>query len=410
MATDKLKAKCYGKKKRDRTKKRLAALFFFLLAATLFPICFSVCNRVSAEEGQSGKDALNESIIGQIQSLDLSELQKYADELGVFDGENLAERITSYIGGEGFDYSTFFDALKGLFFKDVQDLLPTFASIAAICLLGGLIAAIKSNAFSASEHACFLLLFSSALIPVLAATTQCFLASKGAIESMEKQMQAIFPVLLTLMSVSGGTVSAAIYTPAVAFLSTGAVSLILNVLLPLSVTTVAFSVAGHLSPELKLSKFSAFFKSMNKWLIGICVSVFGLFFTAQGISAATYDGAVRRATKYAIGAGVPIVGGFLAGGFDLAAAGSALIQNAVGYLGAILLLAAIFRPLVLLISTNVLLRFTAAVCQPLGESRISDFLTETAENLNFALASVLTAAFLFFVMLLLCVFASQSAF
>ena len=219
--------------------------------------------------------------------------------------------------------------MKALFFKDVQDLLPAFASIAAITLLGGVVAAI-GNASGGVGNISFLVLFSAALLPVLVVMTQCFTAAKSALESMNRQIQIVFPILLTLMSVSGGTVSAAIYTPAVAFLSTGAIALILNVLLPLSVTIVAFSVAGNLSPELKLNKFSAFFRSMNKWLIGVCVSVFGLFFTAQGIGAATYDGIVRRAAKYAIGTGVPIIGGFLSGGFDLAVAGSALIKDSVG--------------------------------------------------------------------------------
>ena len=148
---------------------------------------------------------------------------------------------------------------------------------------------------------------------------------------------------------------------------------------------------------------------MNKWLIGVCVSVFGLFFTAQGIGAATYDGIVRRAAKYAIGTGVPIIGGFLSGGFDLAVAGSALIKDSVGYLAMILLLAVVFKPLILLIASNLLFRFTAAVSQPLGESRISDFLSETADNINLVLAALLMAAFLYFVMLLLCVFASRAA-
>lgn len=149
---------------------------------------------------------------------------------------------------------------------------------------------------------------------------------------------------------------------------------------------------------------------MNKWLIGVGISVFGLLFTAQGIGAATYDGALRRATKYAIGTGVPIVGGFLSGGFDLAAAGSALIKNSVGYLGAILLLFTVLQPLALLIASNVLLRFTAAISQPLGEARISDFLAETADDVNYALAGLLMAAFLYFVMLLLCILATQSLF
>jgi len=58
----------------------------------LFPVLsYSLCG--AGEEAKSGKDALNENIYGQIGALDLEELQKYADEIGVFDGESVAERI-----------------------------------------------------------------------------------------------------------------------------------------------------------------------------------------------------------------------------------------------------------------------------------------------------------------------------
>ena len=107
---------------------------------------------------------------------------------------------------------------------------------------------------------------------------------------------------------------------------------------------------------------------------------------------------------------MPIVGGFLSGGFDLAVAGSALIKNSVGYLGMILLLAVVFKPLVMLIAANVLFRFTAAVSAPMGESRISDFLSETADNVNYCLAGVLMAAFMYFVTLLVCVCFTETAF
>jgi stage III sporulation protein AE len=169
-------------------------------------------------------------------------------------------------------------------------------------------------------------------------------------------------------------------------------------------------VAGNLSKELKINKFSGFFKSINKWVIGVCISVFGIFFTLQGITTASYDGIVRRATKYAIGNGIPIVGGFLSGGFDLAVASSVLIKNALGSLSIFMLATVLFEPLILLISTNLLLRFTAAVTQPLGESKISDFLGETADNLHYCTAGLLLVAFLYFLSIMLFVSVSEALF
>ena len=142
----------------------------------------------------------------------------------------------------------------------------------------------------------------------------------------------------------------------------------------------------------------------------MCISAFGIFFTLQGITAANYDGIVRRTAKYAIGNGIPIVGGFLSGGFDLAVAGSVLIKNALGSMSIFLMVAVIFEPIILLISINVLLRLTAAITQPFGEGRISDCLEETAGNLHYCTAGVLFTAFLYFLSIMLMVCVSEALF
>jgi stage III sporulation protein AE len=165
-------------------------------------------------------------------------------------------------------------------------------------------------------------------------------------------------------------------------------------------------MAGKLTEELKIGKFTGFFKSINKWIIGVCVSVFGIFFTLQGITSVTYDGIVRRAAKYAIGNGIPIVGGFLSGGFDLAVAGGILIKNSLGTMGIFLMLSVLFEPLSLLIAVNLLLRLVSAITQLFGGGRLSDFLGETAENLHYCSASVLFVAFLYFLTIMVMIFST----
>ena len=227
---------------------------------------------------------------------------------------------------------------------------------------------------------------------------------------MQTQMQILYPLLLTLMAASGGTVTASVCRPAVAFFSNTIVSLITSVIFPITVAILVFSMAGNLSSELKIGKFTAFFKSINKWIIGVSVSVFGLFFTLQGITAASYDGVVKRAVKYAIGNGIPIVGGFLSGGFDLAVASSVLIKKSLGSMGIVLMLSVVFDPLILLICVNLLLRLTAAITQPFGESKLADFLEETAENLNYFTAGLLFTAFLYFVSIMLMIYSTEALF
>ena len=376
-----------------KNKKRFV-IFFFSCFVFLLLFLFE-CGAVVIAEAPN--EELNEMIINQLGELDLKALQEYVDGLGGFSDSTVTERLFSYIKGEPFDYESFFTQMSEVLFSNVKKLLPAFSSIAAITLLCGIISSLKSNFLSASSgDMIFLVCYASVLIPVLSVVIECFSRAKGSVEDMQKQMQIVFPIMLTLMATSGGTVSAAIYQPTVAFLSNAIVTLVSEVVFPLTLTVIAFSMAGNLLKEMKFEKFTAFFKSINKWVIGIGVSVFGLFFTLQGLTAASYDGIARRAAKYAIGTGVPIVGGFLSGGFDLAVAGSILIKNSLGSMSVFLMAAVLFEPLVLLIATNLLLRLTSAVTQPLGESRVSDFLSSTADNLNYCVAGLLFTAFLYF--------------
>lgn len=387
--------------------------FLFLviiqLCVLFFPLQTTAVN--ASDDSLTGESELNESIQELINQLDLQALQEYVDSLDSFSDESVSERLIAYIQGEGFNYESFGEQLSEVLFAKVREILPAFACIAAITLLSGVISTLKSGSnIRTTSDMIFLISYVAALVPLIAVLTECFEQTLGSISSMQKQMQIVFPLMLTLMAASGGTLTVSLCRPAVAFFSTTIVSVMTSVVLPLAVTIIAFSMAGHLTKELKISKFTAFFKSINKWIIGICISVFGLFFTLQGITASTYDGVVRRAAKYAIGNGIPIVGGFLSGGFDLAVAGSVLIKNSLGSMSIFMMLSVLFEPVVLLISVNVLLRFTAAVTQPFGDSRISDFLGETADNLHYCTAGLLFTAFLYFLSIVIIVSSSEALF
>lgn len=352
---------------------------------------------------------LEENIKDQLEHLDLRALQEYVDSLGGFSDKSVKERLLDYIRTEGADYEGIRGRIGEIFFAKVLELAPSFACITAVALLSGLLSMLKSDsAGQSSSKMISLITYAGALIPLLGVITECFTCVIDCVSSMKTQMDVLFPLMLTLMSVSGEAVTASVCKPAVAFFSTGIVSVIESVVFPLTLTIIVFSIAGNLSSELKIGKFTAFFKSINKWVIGISVSVFGIFFTLQGITSATYDGVVRRATKYALGNGIPIIGGFLSGGFDLAVAGGVLIKNSLGSMGIFLLISVLFEPISLLIAVNVTLRLTSAISQPFGDGKISDFLGDTAENLHYCTAGLLFTAFLYFLTIMVMIFATEA--
>ena len=392
-------------------KKVLMLIFINLFIAFILSFSMNSVHVAMADTQEKAQDTLNETIKEQIGVLDLDELQKYIDDLGGFSDKSVAERLLEYIQSGVINYEGIWRQISTVLFAKITEILPSFACIAAITLLSGLISTMKSGAnTSTASDMIFLITYAAALIPLFVILIECFQVSLSCISAMQTQMQVIFPLMLTLMAASGGRVTAAVCRPAVAFFATNIVSVIYSLVLPITMVIIVLSIASSMTKELKIGKFTAFFKSVNKWLIGICISAFGIFFTLQGITAANYDGIVRRTAKYAIGNGIPIVGGFLSGGFDLAVAGSVLIKNSLGNMSVFLMLTVIFEPIVLLVSVSLLLRLTAAISQPFGDGRISDCLEETAGNLQYCMAGILFTAFLYFLTIMLMVCASEALF
>ena len=247
----------------------LTLLFFIHLCVVIF----SPINNVvfaNAQENQA-ENKLNQTVLDQIGALDLKALEKYLQSLDKFKDTTIAERLMAYIKGEGFAYQDFQKDITKILFEKVGELLPFFACIAAIAILSGIMSTLKSGtAGKTSAEMIYFISYTATLIPLIAVLTECFTKTRTSISSMQTQMQLVFPIMLTLMAASGGAVSVQIAKPAVAFFSDFIVSAISSIVLPFTVTIIAFSIAANLSKELKISKFTAFFKSINKWIIGIC--------------------------------------------------------------------------------------------------------------------------------------------
>ncbi len=370
-------------------------ILYFIVIIFVFSQIFCL-NTITVMAEGTDVPILNDIIDESLENLELNELEEYLSKT-IFSSKGVKERLIEYVKGGKTDFSSIFSQIAEIFFKEVKELFPVFATVTAISLLCGILSSLQAGDMRKGiDSIIFIIAFVATLIPVLQVIGRCFSDAENCVLEMKKQMEILFPVLLTLLTASGGGISVAVCKPSVAFLSTTMVGIISRFVFPITLLIFSFCVANRLSDDFKFGKFIAVFKSLNKWILGIAISIFGLFFTVQGITAVAYDGIARRAAKYAIGNGVPIIGGFLSGGFDLAIAGSILIKNSLGYLGVLLMLSSIFEPLILLISTNLLLKLCSAITSPFAESKISDFLAETADCLNYLSAGILFTAFLYF--------------
>lgn len=384
----------------------LAALIGLLFAALLLSVGAGAAGEAAAytPEEEAALEELRDEVDQLLDALDTEELQAYLDSLTEFQGRDIKETLASLISGDFvLDYSSLWQSALGLIWQEGRTMLPAFAVILAAALLCGILNSAKNGFLQStmSDIINFAAYIAVGAV-VLAVLTGVLQTGFSAMESMQRQMEIVYPLLLTLMAASGGSVSAGVFRPAVAFLSSAVCEMFTAVVLPTSVVVIVLAFVGNLSPDVRTERLGDLFKSINKWLIGLTLGLLTLFLTVQGIASSQYDGLSLRAVKYLVSGSVPIVGGFLSGGLDLVLAGSALIKNALGSFSVFLLFGALLRPVLLFAAFQLFLRLSAAATEPVG-GKISAFLSRLATDSGFFLAGLLCVAFLYFLTLVLLV-------
>ena len=289
--------------------------------------------------------------------------------------------------------------------KGLTSLLPAFVSVMIISVLSGLLRGLTSDLLKkeTSEVIC-IVLYVAAVLTVLGTLVPMLNTVKLTVGRVKKLSEAIFPVLTVLTTALGGTVSAGIYSPLTVCFSSVLIALIDAVILPCFIAVVVFSVVGNVSENVKLEKMTGFFKSFSSWLLGISFSLFVSFATFQGVSGAAVDGAKMSAAKKLVSGSVPIVGDYLADGFDIALVSTGLIKNSVGLTGVLVLAATTLAPLIKIVAFLLLSKLTSAVSEAVGDKKISAMLSGMAKSASLLVSTLAGITFVFTVLLMLMIF------
>lgn len=199
------------------------------------------------------------------------------------------------------------------------------------------------------------------------------------VSRMAEWMQALFPLLVTLLAAVGGTASSAFYQPAVMAAAGIMTTLVEHVTMPLAVCVAVLTMVGGVSDSLRVTRMCRLFRQAANWTLGLGFTVFIGVMTVQGMGAAALDGVSIRTAKYAMDRFIPIVGGMFADTVDTLVGCSLVIQNGLGILGLLILLGILALPLIRLVMTLFLYRASAALLQPMGESPLCRAIGEYAE-------------------------------
>lgn len=344
----------------------------------------------------------------------LSDLEnEVQDNLGEIDFSNVdsianghigsvAEKVLAIINGEFDSAETFFNLVLALFSDGLKSVLPKLVAMFAIIVILGLIRRSSGSMISESTNEVVNFVgVTAVLLTALALVVSSYRQIYQLLSEISVLTETSMPILLTLLIANGGNVTSAVCQPSMVMFSTVVIKTIQTVVLPLSLFSVVFSIVGNISSNIKVNKMSGFLSSTCNWVLGCLFMVYSAFTSVQGISAASIDGVSYRAAKFATKSYIPILGGYLADGFDVVVASTSLIKNAFGVVVLLVLVFMLAEPLMSVVSVNLGLQCVAAVCEPVADERYIKILNGISKTLTFMSVLVIAVAFMFSILMLI---------
>lgn len=352
------------------------------------------------------ENRIDDTVEKQLEKLELQEIDKFITQVDKEVNQHLPELSLKGMldavkeGNLDLSFSEIFKGLVRYLFKELvaeSALLGKLIILAVICaILQNLQSAFEKGTIGKLAYSVtYLVLITIAL----GSFTFAVNTASDTIETMVNFLQALLPVLLTLLAAMGGVSSAAIIH-SFTTVSLGVIAtLIKTVLLPLIYFSAILGILSHLSDKFNVSRLSGLFKEAIKVFLGLTSTIFLGLLSIQGLAGAVTDGIALRTAKYATGAFVPVVGGMLSGAFETIIGASILLKNSISLLGAIVLLMIVIFPMLKILALSLIYKLAAAIVQPFGDNKIGEALETMGKSITLVFAALAVVSIVFFISL-----------
>lgn len=338
---------------------------------------------------------------GQIQTL-YDYINKMKTDVELLQDLNPIDYINTFISdGKGnLSVDTVIKAVLSLFFKEVKSVLSLVISIVTIAILCALL---KNLQDSFSNESISQVAFYACYALIIMILSKSFIISisvaQDVISDISNFMNALLPILITMIALAGGVTQAATLDPFVL----GAVILIpkiyTNIIIPMILMGFVLEFANNISEEHKITNLCKLFKQCILWLQGIIVTAFIALLTIRGITSSTMDAVTLKTAKFAVDNFIPIVGKTFSDAITSVAGYSLIIKNAVSSIGLVVVLMILLYPIIKLVLMTLIYKISAALVEPVSDSRITKSLESAGDSIVLIISCVLTVSLMFFILI-----------
>lgn len=385
--------------------KKTGAVLLMLLLLFLPKSALAATENEQAQqdEQQTSEEEFEAGLQQTINGLNLYDLQKgltedeTAQEL-LQSGDFTQTLIALGKGEKALDAGQIFAVLGRGLIRAVRENIQWMVQMILLCCVMSLLGAIGPRVLSGEvAEVCGFLSYALAVSLAVRALVQAFAIGSEAILEMTQLMQAMFPVLITLLTAVGSLASAGVFQPAMGFLTGAMMTMVHKFTLPAVLVSGVLTVVQNLSDKIRISRMTELVMKTATWLTGLVFVIFLGVTALQGLTGGTYDGVTMRTAKFAVGKFMPVVGNMVSGTMDTLVGCSMVVKNGVGVMGLVLIGCKMASPVMKIMAITLTMKLTAALMQPFEEKRLAGCLQDLSQVTTLLYIAVLSVGVMMFI-------------
>ena len=376
----------------------------FIPIMILFILFFYMPGVQAAEESKDSQAVLSaENLVNQqLESLDISELQQYWEDItnkyGGFLPESQKGSLYDFVKGDKkFSFKEWGQGVLKFAFHEFVANGKLLGSIIMLTIFSMFLQSMQ-NAFEKStiSKVAYAIIYMVLVILALNSFHIAISYTNEAIGTMISFVLALIPILLALIAASGGIISAAFFHPVILFLMNSSGLIMQYIILPLLFLATLLSIVSTMSEQYKVSQLAALLRNWSIGLMGLFLTVFLGVISVQGASAAVTDGVAIRTAKFVTGNFIPVIGRMFTDATDTVVSASVLLKNTVGIAGVAILLIIVAFPALKILMISFIYKFAAAILQPLGGGPVIKCLDIISKSVIYVFAALAIVSLMFF--------------
>lgn len=304
----------------------------------------------------------------------LKEAQKYSGDF--LKDVDVSEMLNNAITGK-IDNNIIYNKVLNIFGTEIKQSIKTLISILIIVVIHSILKSISDNLDNGNiakiiYYAQYIIIISIIMVNF----TDIISLIKQTASNLVGFMNALVPILITLMTYTGSIVTGGLVQPIILFMINFIGNIIQTMLIPFVLIIAALSIVSKISDKIQIAKVTKFFKSSIVWFLGIMLTIFVGVLSLEGSLSSSIDGITAKTAKAAVSSIIPVVGKILGDAVDSVLGCGVILKNALGVVGIIVIIGICIMPVVKLGVLTVIYNLAAAIIEPVSDEKIVKLLEE----------------------------------